>query len=112
MDTVTEVTVLLSSGISPMSIWESVDSLLRDWDERFSVTGEKSEIEVINKRTDKKCKVSPHLSSMIEMALQYGDTLDGMFDITILPIKELWGFGEESSDTQPLPDEKTVDSVV
>jgi thiamine biosynthesis lipoprotein len=44
--------------------------------------------------------------------LRYGDSLDGGFDLTILPVKEVWGFGEEAPDSMPLPTADQVDSAL
>lgn len=112
MDTVTDVTVVLASGSDPAPIWQSVDSLLLDWEERFSVSGTKSEVRVLNERREQRMPVGLQLSEMIAFGLRYGDSLDGGFDLTILPVKEVWGFGEGASDSMPLPDSTQVDSAL
>jgi thiamine biosynthesis lipoprotein len=112
IDTVTDVTIVLPSGKAPEGIWRSVDSLLLDWEERFSVSGPKSEVRVLNERRKQRMPVGSQLSEMIAFSLRYGDSLDGGFDVTILPVKEVWGFGEEASDTVSLPDSAQVDSAL
>ncbi len=112
MDTVTDVTVVLPDRSDPKPVWKSIDSLLLDWEERFSVTGEKSEVAILNSRVQQVMPVGRHLAAMIAFALRYGDTLDGGFDLTILPVKEVWGFGEKASDSMPLPTAAQVDSAL
>ena len=112
MDTVTDVTVVQPKGSNVKPLWRSIDSLLLDWEERFSVTGDKSEVQALNRRTSQAMPVSRQLAAMIAFALRYGDSLDGGFDLTILPVKEVWGFGEEASDSMPLPTDDQVDSAL
>ncbi|MBN1757166.1 MAG: FAD:protein FMN transferase [Chitinispirillaceae bacterium] len=112
MDTITEVTLVLPSGLDPKPFWNGIDSLLEDWEQRFSVTGAKSEVQVLNRRKEQVMPVGPQLAAMISFALRYGDTLDGGFDLTILPVKEVWGFGEQAGDDMPLPSPETVDSAL
>lgn len=112
MDTVTEVTVVLPKGSSVKPLWRSIDSLLLDWEERFSVSGGKSEVRALNRRTARAMPVGRRLAAMIAFALRYGDSLDGGFDLTILPVKEVWGFGEGASDGMPLPTADRVDSAL
>ena len=48
MDTVTEVTLVVKRGTDVNSIWKSIDSLFADWEERFSVSGDSSEVRKLN----------------------------------------------------------------
>ena len=105
MNTVSEITVSVPSGFNVKPVWESVDSLLAESEKRFSVTGVNSEIRILNERGDLTAlPISRPLGEMLSAGLAYGDTLDGAFDITVLPLKNLWGFGEESGEDEPLPD--------
>ncbi|MBN1307080.1 MAG: FAD:protein FMN transferase [Chitinispirillaceae bacterium] len=112
MDTLTEVTVVLPEGSDVRPLWKSIDSLLLVWEERFSVTGDKSEVRALNCRTRQAMPVGRQLADIIAFALRYGDTLDGGFDLTILPVKEVWGFGEEADDSMLLPSDAQVDSAL
>lgn len=112
MDTVTEVTLLsyprsnslkdkikayMNSSSTEKKVkktWNRIDMFLKEWEERFSQTHPESEVLKLNNRTTDSVTVSPTLAEMIQIGINYGDTLQGMFDITILPVKELWGFGE------------------
>lgn len=108
MDTVSEVTLVLDANVKPAPVWRAVDSLLFDWEERFSVTGKKSEVALLNNRAQPVMPVSWQMSRLIDLALKYGDSLDAGFDLTILPVKEVWGFGEGAPDSLPLPDSAQV----
>ena len=92
-------------------LWARVDSLLLDWDRRFSGSGELSEVWRVNMRESEGVAVSPELFEMVRTGVAYGDTLDGLFDITILPIKEAWGFGD--GDTAPaIPDPEQLEELL
>lgn len=109
MNTISEITVSVPSGFDIKQVWESVDSLLSQSENRFSVTGENSEVRVLNERGGLTAlPVSRELGEMLSMGLALGDTLSGAFDMTVLPLKELWGFGEESGEDEPLPDSLAI----
>ena len=108
MDTVTEVTISVPRAFNPKPVWRAVDSLLLDSERRFSVTGEASEVRALNERAAQALPVSFELGEMLRAGLAYGDSLDGAFDITVLPLKEVWGFCEECGGDGPLPDSARV----
>lgn len=130
MDTVVEVTIVQGKSESPDLIafikslfskndsknientWEKIDSLLADFEIRFSQTHPKSEVLKLNNNPGDFIKISSILKEMVETGLKYGDVLDGMFDLTILPIKELWGFCEKEDTVHVIPSPDTVKSVL
>jgi len=113
MNTISEITISVPSDFHIKSVWESVDSLLSQSENRFSVTGVNSEIRVLNERGDLTAlPISKELGEMLSAGLAYGDTLNGAFDITVLPLKELWGFGEQSGEDEPLPDSLQIVEAV
>ena len=130
MDTVVEVTIVpgKSESSGPIAYvksffakddsknieytWEKIDSLLADFEIRFSQTHPKSEVLRINSDPGDFKRVSSILKEMVEISLKYGDILDGMFDLTILPIKELWGFGEKEDTTHVIPTPDTIKSAL
>ena len=92
-------------------LWARVDSLLLDWDRRFSGSGEFSEVLRVNMRESEGVAVSPELFEMVRTGVAYGDPLEGWFDITILPIKEAWGFGD--GDTAlTIPDSERLERLL
>ncbi len=114
MDTVVEVTVVVSGrenadkGKRITETWQAIDSLLEDFEVRFSQTCGGSEVLAVNRKEDSSRILSPILTEMISTGLRYGDTLDGMFDITILPVKELWGFGEKDTVKEVIPESAAI----
>ncbi len=110
MDTVTEITVVVRGTTDNEMLWRDIDSLLADWERRFSVSGEGSEVATVNRSAAETIPVSPTLAHMVHDARRYGDTLDGMFDLTILPLKRLWGLDEESSpdSSHAIPDSHSI----
>lgn len=108
MDTVVEVTVAGESMQRASKIWVALDSLLKDWEERFSQTHARSEVLRLNERKKEELDISARLAEMLAIARAYGDTLQGGFDVTILPVKQAWGFGEKDSALRiPTPEELT-----
>ncbi|MBN1128541.1 MAG: FAD:protein FMN transferase [Chitinispirillaceae bacterium] len=113
MDTVTEVMVVLEKRerSAEQALWTRIDSLLETWEKRFSQLSELSEVRAINNRTTVSMPLSPDLAVMVDYALRFGDTLDGGFDLTIFPVKELWGFGERDTALY-VPSQRELDSAL
>ena len=93
------------------SAWRLIDSLMADWEIRFSQTKDPSEVLALNSRGTRALYVSRVLGEMLRLGIAYGDTLGGMFDPTILPIKELWGFGEREQ-AQRVPSRLEIDHAL
>ncbi len=114
MDTVTDVLIFGGENLSDKNVntvFESIDSLLDQWEKRFSVDLQGSEVYNLNHRAADTNTVSPELFDMISKAEAYRDTLNGLFDITLLPLKEFWK--PQSSDcSYPDPmDSTTADHI-
>jgi len=112
MDTVTEITISAPRLFNPKHIWRAVDSLLSESEKRFSVSGEASEVRALNERASQSLSISRELGEMLKTGLAWGDSLDGPFDITVLPLKEIWGFCEHCGGDEPLPDSSRVLAAV
>lgn len=118
MDTVVELTLILEENASKMpfkkktvsradSIFRNIDSLLLSFEQRFSQNSQTSEILKLNRRKENSVSISDELYQMLVTGQAYGDTLNGDFDITLLPLKELWGFGKGEGRAS-----KPVDSLI
>jgi thiamine biosynthesis lipoprotein len=105
MDTVVDITLVVPRGSRVEATWEAVDTLLKEWEERFSQTHPRSELRRLNEAAHDTVTVSPVLARMIARSLELGALLDGAFDPTILPIKELWGLGEGENEGSVPADE-------
>ena len=56
-------------------------------------------------------KVSWETYSIISRSIEYSKKYNGIFDITIGPISDLWGFSSDKQITS-LPDKKIIDSLI
>nr|MBP9192848.1 FAD:protein FMN transferase [Ignavibacteria bacterium] len=56
-------------------------------------------------------KVSGELYSIISRSIEYSKKYDGIFDITIGPISELWGFSSDKKITE-VPDSNIIKSLI
>jgi len=78
----------------------------------MSSTKESSDIYWINKDAGMNpVKVSYETYSIIQRSIKYSEQYDGIFDITIGPISDLWGFNSDNPVTK-VPPEKVIDSLV
>jgi len=112
MSTVVEVTVATDRQEAELiPIWDSIDSLLAFWDAHYSQTGPCSDVRRLNARTSPAVAVPRQLGRMLADAVAWGDTTHGMFDATILPVKELWGLGEGNTVHQRPSDEALAAAV-
>jgi thiamine biosynthesis lipoprotein len=103
-----EITISVPPRYNHAPLWRSIDSLLSQCERRFSATGDSSEINAVNTRTSNALPVSIPLGEMLRQGTAYGDTLGGAFDISVLPLKELWGLCERCGDSVPIPDSAAV----
>ena len=92
-------------------VWKKIDLLLAGFEIKFSQTHPQSEVLRINSSSEDFRKISSILKEMMHTGLRYGDTLNGMFDLTVLPIKELWGFGDKDT-MHVIPTSDTIKSVL
>lgn len=61
----------------------------------FSRTDESSELYAVNHRDSDRVEVSAPLARLVQTGLNYYTVSDGMFDITIAPLSDLWDFKAE-----------------
>lgn len=76
-------------------------------DELFSVGNAESEIAMANK--EGVVVASDDTATVIEQALELYDSTDGVFDISIYPIMELWGF---TSNNYSEPSREEIEAVL
>lgn len=120
MDTVTDVIMYDNFGSilgekKKSRCTARIDSLLLEWENRFSASRPGSEVYVVNNRTSDTVTVSDEFYDMVSTAVAYGDSLDGLFDITVIPLKEFWKpSAKESRDPDPAVDsvKTVVDSLL
>ena len=108
IDTVTDIIIYDAVSSKKLEIiQQGIDSLLNDWDRRFSRDKEGSEVYKINHREHDTITVSDDLYSMLKLGTAYGESTQGLFDITVSPLKEFW---KPSGEGDSLPD--PADSIV
>ncbi|MBD3418887.1 MAG: hypothetical protein GF398_02095 [Chitinivibrionales bacterium] len=101
MDTITNITLIVNDQQRDMPhVWRQIDSILVYWERRFSQTHTESEVLRVNERDGDTVNVSPEMAAIVGTGLDYADTTGGRFNITILPLKRLWGFGEQQEHQQ------------
>jgi len=84
-------------------------TMCKQIEDTFSRTKEGSELYNINHRKDNTVTVSDEMAYLISEGLKYYEVSDGVFDITIAPVLELWDF---KSDDAVVPDEKSLAAAV
>ena len=86
-----------------------IDSILAVIDSSLSIYQPYSRIVAFNNSTTG-IIIDDHFRRVVEKSLETYHQTDGLFDITILPIVEAWGFGAKSVDS--LPDSTTILSLL
>lgn len=105
MDTHVEVTLFVRS---PKKADEAVKALKAEAERieaLFSAFREGSAVRQINERRDRrKTAVQKEVMGLVKQGLAYGAETQGLFDITIGPVKWAWGFGTGLTPHRPDPD--------
>ena len=89
-----------------------IDSVLVDLNDIFSTYIKKSEINSINnalKDANNEILLSSHFDKVFKKAIYYCDLSNGLYDITILPLIDLWGFNNYNNI---LPSKSNIDSTL
>lgn len=73
----------------------------------FSRTLPESELYRLNESKD--MDVSDELLTLIRMGIDYGERTDGLFDITIAPVSDLWNF---SGENPHVPSQEELDAAL
>ena len=104
----TVVTVTLYDGSAPALITECFE-LCRRYEQEFSRTSESSALYRLNYDTEPERPLSEDLQSLITTALYYYTVSDGLFDITVAPLSDLWQF---SATNPTVPDEASLNDML
>lgn len=85
------------------SVWDTDDEVLNEavslcykYDKLFSKSVEKSDVYKLNHSGGKPVIVDDETVYLIEKSVEYSKLSNGNFDITIMPVKELWDFKSEN----------------
>ncbi len=95
MDTVITVTAYGRHGKAAV---QEVFWRLREIDAKFNAHSEKSELAKINTAPENTpVSVDKEVFNLIKSAHIFSTAAEGLFDITLLPLNNLWGFGTENA---------------
>ena len=100
----TVVTITLYDGSDPALITECFD-LCHHYEREFSRTLENSALYRLNHETLAERRLSKDLQSLITTGLSYYERSNGLFDITVAPLSDLWQF---SSSNPSVPDKTAL----
>lgn len=86
-----------------------IDSILNVIDQSMSLYDDHSLISAFN-RADNDLELDEHMANVVKQSFAIYDISDGMFDISVMPLVDLWGFGPNSIQGFPL--QHSIDSVL
>jgi thiamine biosynthesis lipoprotein len=112
MGTLVEVKAVVASRPTAdvdRAVTAAVDAVRRV-DSLMSTYKEDSELSRVNRRADKEAvQISPETAEVVAKAIELSKKSGGAFDITVMPLLEIWGFAkgrEKSVPSQTEIDEK------
>ena len=112
MDTVVRFS-LYSQGLPEKKVDTAIDraiQIMREMESKMSAHGDTSEIAKISNASGKKAvPVSPDVFWILEKSVEVSDKSHGAFDVTIGPMKTLWGFDLE---TPSVPDPLAITAIL
>lgn len=86
-----------------------IDNLLSEIDSSLSLYKSYSLINKFNESMDG-IRVDKHMMRVVNKALEVFGATDGLFDITVYPLTEAWGFGPHK--TQSIPDSNAIGNIL
>ncbi len=90
------------------TVKDKMDSLLQTVNQQMSTYIQESEISRFNQYTDMKpFPVSAPFIRVLRLALKIHSESNGLFDVTVGPLVNLWGFGTKGNRTTP-PEPKQI----
>jgi FAD:protein FMN transferase len=98
----------LPDALTPKEINRQVKELLDKVNGQMSTYQKDSELSLFNQNTSTDwIPVSPELYQVIKEALKISKLSNGLFDVTVGPLVNLWGFGSQEMTLSP-PDEVVI----
>lgn len=98
LDTIVSFSVWTNNSLNKKNaedILNKTEALCKYYEDMMSKSIETSDIYRINHSNGAPVVVSPQTAYMLEEGIKYSELSGGYFDITILPIKDLWDFKAE-----------------
>lgn len=109
LNTACVITVYDTKGKEAQAVIQAGFDCCRHYENLLSKTIEGSDIYRLNHAKGQPVAVSDPTLEVIKQGIRYGDLSEGMFDITIGAVSELWDFTNVNA---PVPDEKKVRAAV
>lgn len=100
-DTVIEITVYDNNKAHAEAVLNSCMDLCNYYDSLFNINTPSSDIYRINNSEGEAVKVSQDTIDILNRSVFYSEISDGIFDITIEPLYELWDFNNSSHENIP-----------
>ncbi len=94
---------------SDRDLSDSIVAEMRNVELALSMFDPASNVSQINARST--CIASPYLKSVMSVAKRVHSAAGGMFDPTVAPLVDLWGFGRKGSET-PVPDSDQISEAL
>ncbi|MGL5348108.1 MAG: FAD:protein FMN transferase [Peptostreptococcaceae bacterium] len=108
LGTINEIEIFNLSENKSNKLLDECGKMLNDIDSKMSKHIKTSEVNKINQNAGSSfVKVSKDTFYVISSAIKYSELSDGVFDITIGPIVDLWGIG---SDKAKVPSDVEIES--
>jgi len=107
-DTICQVTIYNMPDMSEENadrLIQEVFSNCRKYENLLSKTVEGSDVWNINHAGGKKVKCDPETIELLVRSEMYGKLTDGLFDVTIGGVQDLWDFHKENRPVPPQPDD-------
>ena len=102
MGTSYKVVIKSMKEINTQIIRNQLDSILNVINQSMSTYIDNSEISIFNKaKKDSPIKISDHFHHVLKKSFYYNEISGKLFDITISPLYELWGFRGNDDSYEP-----------
>ncbi len=105
-DTVTAVRIY---GGRAHELAEECAALCAKMEDTFSAQRETSELYKINHRTEQTVEISDDLAACLKLSLELCEATDGVYDITVYPVYELWDF---HGDVDLIPEDDDIKNAL
>ena len=101
MGTTYSIKIYSKKSVNSIQLKESVEFKLNHLNSIFSTYNDSTELSKINLSKSKKFKLSNDLNFVLNKALYYSRLSDGLYDPTVFPLVDLWGFGPKRINSKP-----------
>ncbi|MEP4890348.1 MAG: FAD:protein FMN transferase [Aliiglaciecola sp.] len=111
MGTSYNVKVPSAKGMAPEELQQKIDALLVDINKLMSTYDPNSELSRFNQQlSSEPFELSPATLKVLKEAKRLGEVSDGVLDVTVGPLVNLWGFGPDARPDK-IPSQETINSV-